>query len=327
MAFTAWPFDVEADGTTPQEVTEEQFRHSLAAMSQEGVIPDSGIGGTTALAATALPDSSGLSLTSGYCQVGGYTGYNDQPETVEAPANDAAQPRLYWLVMRLDRTARTITPHIIIGAAAANPVLPALTRTDTVRDLPICQFRRAGSGGGITNVVDRRVFTNPNGSLNTRSNARPESPFNGTRIFESDTNREMVWAGGAWRTVFDVAFPTPWEEIPPRSGFGNIGSGHTAAVRFDGPGLVRLRGRIGRLNENALTSGDYIARLPTPYRPPGINAFGVASTIRNGSTVSTRGAVSRLEIQSLNQDFPGRLVVYTSYNPFWVALDGITYTI
>ncbi|WP_160051423.1 hypothetical protein [Nocardiopsis sp. FR26] len=317
MAFTSWPFDFEPDGVTPQETTEDQFRHTLAGAAQNGV------GGADHLEVSALSDSSAVSLTTGYGSVAGYSCYNDAEAQVSAPSNSASQARLYWVVLRLDRTARQITPAIVEGAASSSPQLPALSRDpDTVFEEPLASFRRAGGGGGITDLVDYRAVINPQGSRAVSSAARPPYPAIGERIYETDTGREMYYHSGTWHTVADPSYPTAWQPLQLRTGYRAGPAGHTPSWRYRDPGTVELRGSVRPPGSDVLPSGTYYARVPTGARPAVWRRAPAACEPRGVATMSVGVAPEG------SADFlPGQIVGTHFGTPRWVSLDNITYDI
>lgn len=316
--FRSWPHDFTPDLVTPQEVTEADFRFSLAAATQDGV--DRGWGS----ALEASIQGQDIVLATGRGVVNGYSFVNETPVEVAVPANASALPRLYRVVSRLNVAASTVAPVVLEGTAASSPQLPALVRTETIYDLPLWACRRAGGGGPISQLVDHRVYLNPAGALACTSVSRPPDPVPGTMAYETDTGRLVYYHGGLWLTAADATYPTAWQPLQLRSGYVRHSIGYSPAWRYDAPGIVRLRGTITRASGQPLQTGEYIGVVPAAARPGAYTNLAVASH-------ATRGhSTMRLEITSVTDPAAGRLVLWyspTAYEPGWVSLDGLTYTL
>jgi len=324
MAFRSWPHDLEPDGTTPQQTYESDFRFSLAAATQDGV--DRSFG--TALEADL--SGSDIVLGTGRGVVDGYSFANDDPTPVTIPTNASALPRLYRVVARLDVAAHRVRPHVLEGTASSAPQPPVLTRTGAIYDVPLWRCRRAGGGGGISDLVSERVYLNPSGALTCTSTTRPPSPLPGTTVYESDTGRLVYWHGGQWTTAADGAYPSAWQPLPLRtSRYRGHTNGFSPSWRWVRPGRVEIRGAIARTTEDAaVISGDYFAVLPSAARPGGFVRFATGAHSRSGSTAATRGTTVRVEIRSQNAGpESGQITVWCDYDPTWFALDGIEYDI
>ncbi|MFC9085365.1 hypothetical protein [Nocardiopsis dassonvillei] len=313
----SWPHDYQPDGETPQETTESDFRFSLAAASQTGLDRTFG----SALDATVA--GSDLVLGVGRGVVNGYSFAADALESVPIPVNASSLPRLYRVVARLDVAANQIVPHVLEGTASSSPQPPALTRAETIYDLPVWRCRRNGGGGAISDLVDERTYINPSGALTCTSTSRPSDPLPGTVLYESDTGRLVYWHNGQWVTAADGAYPGSWQPLPLRtSRYTNHTNGFLPAWRWVRPGRVELRGAITRTVDSPVISGDYFAVLPAAARPGAFVRFPVAAERRDeGSTV-------RVEVRSTNAGpEEGQLTVWTSYGAHWFALDGIEFDI
>ncbi|WP_067967549.1 hypothetical protein [Nocardiopsis trehalosi] len=327
----AWPHDYEPkaapeDPDVPMEVTEEEFRHTLAVATQSGIDRTSGTGATNALQAAPLPDSSGVTVQPGFAQINGYSALLDAQDTVTAPANASALPRLYRVVIRHDVGARTAVAAILEGTPASSPQLPAVTRTDTIWEEPLGRFRRNGNGGPITSFQDDRVFLNPAGPLLCSSAARPVAPEVGTHAYELDTGRTILWDGSTWTTAADPAYPSAWQPIPLSAGYSNLaGEGNTPSYQLETPTRVRLRGSIGK-NSGPIPNNAVIGRMPTGARP---NAY--TRQVTAAELQSSAAAFVRLTVVSVNatSNQPGQIMVGVigDYTPEWVYLDGVVYDV
>lgn len=320
MAFRSWPHDYEPDGTTEQETFESDFRFSLSAATQDGIDPGAGD------ALEAMVSGPEVVLAPGRGVVDGYGFASSAPEPVAIPVNTSSLPRLYRVVARLDVAAHQVVPHVIEGTAASSPSAPALTRTDTIYDLPLWRCRRAGGGGTITELVDERVYLNPSGAVVCTSTSRPPAPRPGTIIYETDTGHLLYWHSGQWVTASDGgAYPTAWQPIPLRSGYEYAGNGATPSWRWVRPGTVEVRGTIGRVVDAGIPNDTYIGTMPAAARPNANRRY-VGATARSSAGIS-----ARLEIRSTfgGTGNPGRIWVWNhgTHTPAWVSLDGWTYDV
>lgn len=313
----SWPHDLEPDGVTPQQTYEADFRFSLAAATQDGV--DRAFG--SALSATVSSDTIVIGVGRGVAS--GYGFAVDVPEPVAIPTNSSALPRAYRLVARLDVAAHQVTPHVLVGTAGSSPQLPALTQTDAIYDVPLWSCRRAGGGGGISQLTDERVYLNPAGAVACTSTSRPANPQPGTMLYETDTGRIVYYHAGQWVTAADGSYPGPWTPLALRtSRYTGHTNGFTPSWRWLAPGRVELRGAITRTTDAPIISGDYVAVLPDAARPGGFVRFAVGSERRDG------GATARAEVRSKNAGpEEGQITIWHGYDPHWVALDGIAFDI
>lgn len=315
MAVTSWPWDLQEDGVTPAEVDEGDFRWTLAASSQSGVWEDQGDG----LVVAALADSTGVTVGSGRGQVRGYGFRVDTTEEVPAPANASSDPCLYWLAARLDRAAHKVELVVVEGTPAPSPALPALTRTDTVWELPLAAFRRAGGGGGITNLVDHRLYLNPHGPVKCASGARPQDPGAGDEAYETDTGRKIRYHAGTWVADADPTYPTGWTNIPLSSGIvayrtKSGGFGYWPRYQRLSERRVELRGLVARSSGNFSGTSVTIGRLPAGVRPTEITY-----TVGASAQSSAEGQNQvRLEVQP---DGDIRAYIVSGYTPSWISLD------
>jgi hypothetical protein len=62
-------------------------------------------------------------------------------------------------VLRLDRVAMTLQPHVIVGTPAASPVAPATSNTDSLVDTRLYRWVVAAGASTISSLIDEREFT------------------------------------------------------------------------------------------------------------------------------------------------------------------------
>ncbi len=100
----------------------------------------------------------------GLAQIHGYTyGLEDDggaPKELTLNPSGSAD-RIDRIILRLDLTAsaRNITMGVLEGTPAANPVPPALTRTDYVKEISLCQIRVRAASGALApgDLTDERI--------------------------------------------------------------------------------------------------------------------------------------------------------------------------
>ncbi|MGW5877795.1 hypothetical protein ACWFMI_14765 [Nocardiopsis terrae] len=267
-------------------------------------------------------------LAPGYCVVGGWFYRTDSPIALNITPNEGSQPRRDLVVIRAHTAESACFPHIIRGTPGGS--VPQPVRDPSGKwDLPLAEYTIAGhsavvASSDVSTAV--RQWTAPTGAVPCTSGARPAFPHEGMLIYETDTGRVSLWAG-RWIAVSETRYPTAWEPLLLRSGYSQPDHGQAPAWRWDSPDVVRLRGRIGRSNGNAIPHQEYVARLPAEARPRELQSMAVTSTSRRGSTPSIRGTTSRLEIHPTRWSTAGRLLLWTDYNPSWVGLDGVSFAV
>ena len=72
---------------------------------------------------------------------------------------DSNLPRIDAVVLRYDATARTTTLKVLQGTPASKPSAPAISRTELVYDLCLCQISRPAGQTALTaaNLTDTRT--------------------------------------------------------------------------------------------------------------------------------------------------------------------------
>lgn len=114
----------------------------------------------------------GMTVTvgSGECLVGGFWAKNDAPKNLTIPTAHASLGRKDLVVIRLDKTAETITLEVKTGTPASNPVAPEPTVNSTIHEITV----------GIVDV-----------------------PANDTNITSTQVMRARQWGGDTFPTVVD----------------------------------------------------------------------------------------------------------------------------
>lgn len=198
MAQTSWPFhDPEAGGTP---VLEDQWSIMARQWAATGVV---GYPNDSQLQVYANSSGREVHVRAGRASVRGHWIDLDAQVTLAIAANTSGNPRVDYVVARLDPSADGVALTVIEGTPAASPAAPTLTTTDTgIYDLPLATVAVANGAASITagNVTDQRQYTSlplvP--CLSTRL---PVNPRIGQTIVETDTGISRWWNGAAWLQV------------------------------------------------------------------------------------------------------------------------------
>lgn len=126
----------------------------------------SGVFSTEEDFAVTVAESGGVAVTvspgRAWMHVSRFTGQSvtlREAQTVTLPQADPYLPRIDRLVLRFDATARTTTLEVLQGTASSAPTAPALSRTEMVYDLCLCQIARAKGQTALTtaDLTDTRA--------------------------------------------------------------------------------------------------------------------------------------------------------------------------
>jgi hypothetical protein len=158
----------------------------------------------------AYADSTGMQVKvpTGRAWIEGFYYENDAIKTLAISAADPSNPRIDRVVVRLDRTANTITAAVKTGTPAATPSAPALTQTSATWEIALAQVRvnagvasiaagdvtdeRTGSVGGGVSVVDAKGDLIVGTADNTT--ARLPVGANGTiPVADSSSSTGIAW--------------------------------------------------------------------------------------------------------------------------------------
>lgn len=153
MTQTSYPFDAGAGASVLEGQWQKMARHWLGT----GVIG----GYLNRLAVSADGVSLAVSVASGGAWVEGFYFDNDAAASLTVTTAHATLPRIDTVAVRLDRTANTATLVVIAGTAAASPVAPTLSVTDTLYEMPLANVAVGAAVGVISsgNLTDRRGYT------------------------------------------------------------------------------------------------------------------------------------------------------------------------
>ena len=139
-------------------VTSEVLRQIYKRYFTNGVF---GISDSTCFQVSVATGGAGVSIAPGACQIQGATGYEENAVTLEITPNSANLPRIDTVVARLNDNSdfRSIYFDILEGTPAVTPTAPALTQSDSIWELGLCNIARAANSSVITNsnITDTRA--------------------------------------------------------------------------------------------------------------------------------------------------------------------------
>lgn len=152
MTETSYPFDAGAGAAVNEAQWQAMARRFLAT----GVVDDS----LNELAVSADGSAMSVSVATGDAFVEGFFYRNDAAKAMTISTAHATLGRIDTVVVRLDRTANSATLVVVTGTAAASPVAPTLSATDSLYELPLANVRVDPAVGVIAagKVTDRRVL-------------------------------------------------------------------------------------------------------------------------------------------------------------------------
>ena len=139
-------------------VTSEVLRQIYKRYFTNGVF---GISDSTCFQVSVATGGAGLSIAPGACQIQGATGYEENAVTLEITPNSSNLPRIDTVVARLNDNSdyRSIYFDILEGTPAVTPTAPALTQSESIWELGLCNIARAANSSVITNsnITDTRA--------------------------------------------------------------------------------------------------------------------------------------------------------------------------
>lgn len=149
-------------------VTSEVLRQIYKRYFTNGVF---GISDSTCFQVSVATGGAGLSIAPGACQIQGATGYEENAVTLEITPNSSNLPRIDTVVARLNDNSdyRSIYFDILEGTPAVTPTAPALTQSDSIWELGLCNIARAANSSVITNsnITDTRADSSRCGYVTT----------------------------------------------------------------------------------------------------------------------------------------------------------------
>lgn len=210
MAQTSWPF--QAVDTTETQFS--QWARHIASGGRSGV---NGIPTGTELKVSANSSGMQVFVAAGQAMVRGHFYASTASETLAiGPAN--TNPRIDSIVLKLDPSVNTVVLQVVAGTAAASPVAPTLTQTDSaVFQFKLADVRVEANTTTIDNskVTDTRQFI-----LDVWTTANRPTPYLG--LFGYNTTLAK----------FEIYNGTSWELATASIDGGSITTGTVAAARI-----------------------------------------------------------------------------------------------
>lgn len=158
MTIVYYPFD---DGAGAN-VTEAQWMKLMRGLVNTGVFR-TGRSQIDLNLFEVYGDSSGMQVKvkSGSAFIEGFFVESSAEEIVTIDTADPTNGRLDRVILKLDRSANTITLTKLTGTPAASPSLPSLTQNDTTWELPLATVTVDALASTIAagKVADARAFT------------------------------------------------------------------------------------------------------------------------------------------------------------------------
>jgi len=278
------------DPANSREVTDIEYERLSARFSDDGVYGDP-------TDPAVVTPGTGLSVNvraDVAASVRGHGWYSGGTATsVPLPANVASQPRIDWIVLRLNRDDWTVRADKVVGTPGSG--VPALTQQtgDTgVWEIPLAQARVLGGASSVT-VSRAELYVGTRTRVCTSTTRNP-NPRLGEHCFETDTGIERVWTGQSWRALFDESPQLP-ANYPLQS--WRI-SADTVLEAKNGSAHLRL-GSFERTGGSVSGEVRLPVNIPTKYRHPNRGQYAIAYL--------TGSRIGRLEVYAANTDRPGQV--------------------
>ena len=275
MTQSSFPFD-------SQTSTESDWSHLLRYISAQpggGLV---GVPGDTTAKVTA--DSSGMNVkvAAGTAMVRGHLWISDATVTLTIGGSNATLNRIDSIVLTLDPTANSIVLAVVPGTAAASPVAPTLTQTDTaVYQLLLANVLVPAAAATIAagNVTDLRTYMGANVGVWTTATR----PTGATGLVGYNTTAGYLeqYNGTAWGPVT----PTTFDASVIASGTLGVTRGGTGQAAFSS-GFIKSDG-------TTLTGGNTVAATDIPAAQ---QAAITAGKLYSGATTS--GTAFKVFVQS-----------------------------
>lgn len=142
-------------GDDIREYRADEFAEYFSRFLSDGLFAQDGKAGLKVTAGSGLS----VNLEAGYAFIKGYMYKNDSVLPLALASADAYLPRVDRAVIRFDEVARTIRAVIKTGTPASTPQPPALTVTDTVKEISLAQIQVNKAAPAVSSVTDERMTT------------------------------------------------------------------------------------------------------------------------------------------------------------------------
>lgn len=286
MAQTSWPFE-------GVDTTETQYSRLLRVIGQ-GVV---GVPGDNNLLVFA--DSTGMNVkvkisgSVSLAVVRGHMYQSTAQETLTIQASEA-NPRIDSIVLTLDPGTNSIVLAVVKGTAAASPVAPTLSQTDTgTYQMLLANVSVASGANTISagNVTDLRTFI----ANAWPTNARPSGVM-GLSGYNTTSQKYEVHNGTTWVNIgtfvsaSEITTGTLAADRVADLPASKIASGTLDAARL--PTVPVASGGTGATTLTGYVKGSGTSTMTASATVPGSDISGTVA-IANGGTGSTTAADAR----------------------------------
>ncbi|MBQ1096344.1 hypothetical protein KBY55_09630 [Streptomyces sp. b94] len=303
-------------GHNARQVTDSEHELLAARFSDDGIYGDP----TDAQVVTA---GTGLSVNIRADAAGSVRGHGwysgSTPTAVALSANIASQPRVDWIVLRLDRADWTVRAAVVGGTPGSGaPALTQETGDTGVYEVPLAQARILGGASSVTVTrAEQYVGTRCRPCTSTTRNPYPRL---GEQCFETDTGTARIWTGSEWKIVFDDTGDIDISRLTPAWSIGVT----PVIERRNGIACLRLGSFERKIGQLAGGSESRLpAQIPVAFQHRNRDQYALAYI----EGVS----IGRITIYSKASDRPGQVwlvqkptinpgdYVLTQSGPSWVV--------
>jgi len=169
-----YKFFASADPDAPTTYNQATFARFLAMHFADGIFD--GVGNNLVVGVTD-PVAMTVTVDTGAMMIQGYMLEGTELETLSIAAADASNPRYDRVVVRLDTSVNLdISYAVLTGMPASTPVLPTLTQTAYIYEMPLATVMVTAGVTSITaeDIIDERVYRDVtnlfHGAVSTLSN-------------------------------------------------------------------------------------------------------------------------------------------------------------
>lgn len=131
----------------------DDFNSCIDAIASDGVFKRNG-GGLQVGVNTGMS----VQVLDGYARFNGYWVKNDAIMNLSLSAADTINPRIDAVVVKVDKSARTVEIEVKTGTAAETPTAPKMTRSATIKEYCLATVAVAANTTSIaqSNITDTR---------------------------------------------------------------------------------------------------------------------------------------------------------------------------
>ncbi|WP_121711734.1 hypothetical protein [Streptomyces sp. E5N91] len=286
MAEASYP----RQGHNDRKVTDTEYELLASRFSDDGVYGDPTddpvVSAGTGLSVTIRADAAASVRGHGW-----YSG--STPYSVPLSANISSQPRIDWIVLRLDRSDWTVEAAAVGGTPGSGaPALTQETGDTGFYEIPLAQARILGGASSVT--VTRAELYAGTRTRPCTSTTRNPVPRLGEHCFETDTGMVRVWTGTSWKAVFDES-----PQLPANYALQSWRISAESVLEAKN-GSVHLRlGSFERTGGNVSDEVRLPVNIPGKYRHPNRGQYGIAYI--------TGSKIGRLEVYAANTDRAGQV--------------------